>query len=424
MNNFAYKSNVINDLMYNTLTIEFPDGGENTIDETNIVSESMSLKQSICDGELRFGGCIASEFRISLMNTESRQFSGSLEGKWIVVKIVQTFPGDDLYPSTELEPSQELYPGGMISQYTRTVFVGFIDSAKVDKSDSNIRNIIAFDILAKAFNTDASGLLFNHWSNLARVGSVEEIMYTCLNEMHIVYRNTLLTSFATQEEREYRHINFDWLSGKEKISVGQLLQMCCEFLGVFGYIRPGLTTNDQGNVRGRFDVIVLSAISGSCDEDYTFYEELFVEEFKNVPYTHIIYKNADCGKTDNNGNVIDGRRTLTYVIPGVSGTRRDYDAADNILCDSNDQDFSNLLEGTNIKSRIAVNGKYSVLSATLDGRLWVELGDIICIFRQKTNLDGSFATGVETIYTYVLSRTLTGIQALTDHIESGGTLCI
>jgi hypothetical protein len=78
-----YEKFIINDLIRNELIITFPDNDAEPITEENIAFESMSLKRSICDSEaLIFGGCIASEFSIDLINTGSRSFSEGLGFPW------------------------------------------------------------------------------------------------------------------------------------------------------------------------------------------------------------------------------------------------------------------------------------------------------------------------------------------------------
>ena len=91
----SYQNGIINNLIENTIEIYFaddPDPEATKITQSNIVSESMTLKQSVCDSEtLTYGGCIASEFNIELLNTADRSFSSALTGKWISVKITQHY---------------------------------------------------------------------------------------------------------------------------------------------------------------------------------------------------------------------------------------------------------------------------------------------------------------------------------------------
>ena len=74
---------------------------------------------------------------------------------------------------------------------------------------------------------------------------------------------------------------------------------------------------------------------------------------------------------------------------------------------------------------------YQPLSASLDARLWVTVGSPIEILVSKTDVSGNYIDNngniitdgtivKESVKTYVLSRTITGIQAMTDKIEVKG----
>lgn len=86
--------------------------------------------------------------------------------------------------------------------------------------------------------------------------------------------------------------------------------------------------------------------------------------------------------------------------------------------------FENLFSGDTGKR---IHHKiYKPIEATLDGRLWVELGDMVQIKYYVTDADGNYAYNADgtpqtaTVTSYVLSRELTGIQALTDKITAKG----
>ena len=72
------------------------------------------------------------------------------------------------------------------------------------------------------------------------------------------------------------------------------------------------------------------------------------------------------------------------------------------------------------------NCSYTPLAATLDGRPWVQIGDGLEIESYVTDSNGDFVYDnagqpkKEKVKAYVLSRTLSGIKALTDSIEAKG----
>ena len=85
---YAIDRQLVDNLIENIVTIELQTFSGGTLVSTevlpaeNIISESLEIKQSICDSEeLRIGGCIPSQLTLNVMNT------GDLSGKRIVVKI-------------------------------------------------------------------------------------------------------------------------------------------------------------------------------------------------------------------------------------------------------------------------------------------------------------------------------------------------
>lgn len=71
--------------------------------------------------------------------------------------------------------------------------------------------------------------------------------------------------------------------------------------------------------------------------------------------------------------------------------------------------------------------EYKPVKVRLDARLWVKLGAPVRIYANKTDAEGGYiideTTGMpvkEIINTYIFTRTITGIQALTDEIETKG----
>lgn len=119
-----------------------------TLAPSQIVSESMELKQSICDNrELKLGGCIPSQLKLDVMNIglDSNGNRIDLSGKRIAVIIHLGDDSGDLYPNMALYPSDNLYPnqaGGQQKDYV--LFIGQIYSYK-KTSNRKISRIIAYD---------------------------------------------------------------------------------------------------------------------------------------------------------------------------------------------------------------------------------------------------------------------------------------
>ena len=451
----SYQNGIINHLIENEIEISFPDNDEATISQANIVSESMSLKQSICDSsELRFGGCIASEFNIKLMSTPERQFSSQLVGKWISVKITQHYsdPDEPIYPSDSLYPSDNLYPGSTVGSESFYVFSGYIDSAPVDKNDKNVYSVTAFDVIAKLYKEDITNWLYNYWKALEARPSFTDIITQCLkygSPVNIVEKNddagsvfyqavyeyvTFLNN--TRRVNEYYPLNRDWLKNQTELSKGELLKYACEALGTFGYINPNAG-------KGIFEMIRLSG----TPETYSFYERLEAEDFQSTGYTDFMFdvSGSNTNKTMSGVFVKNGALKGGISDAYDNAVEKPYDFTDNILLWEEVAETGRiqtntdcLINNSSIGTRLALNAEstdhsgqcafsaYQPLSASLDARLWVQTGAPITILVNKTDVNGDYVLDEnnniikEPVNTYVLSRTITGIQAMEDKIEVKG----
>ena len=446
----SYKNGIINHLTENEIEISFPDNDEATITQANIVSESMTLKQSICDSaELRFGGCIASEFNIKLMNTPERQFSSQLVGKWISVKITQHYsdPDELIYPSGSLYPSDSLYPGYTLGSQSFYIFSGYIDSAPVDKTDKNIFNIVAYDVLAKLYEADATNYLYSFFKNSSGTFSLDRLFTEVLSSANNTVSDIGTTGTAVIRNETYYNgsvnamvssftpSNEYWMTQKDKISFGMLLKGICEIFGVFGVIEPN-------SGKGSF---TFKRLTGPA-ETYAFYEELETEDYLSTGYTDFRFAVSGASR--------DGKSVLHGGLSAADDDAVDkvYDFSDNILIlqpyassgqGRTSTPFDFLVNNSDIGARLAMNpaaeghtgqctfSTYQPLSASLDARLWVTVGSPIEILVSKTDVSGNYIDNngniitdgtivKESVKTYVLSRTITGIQAMTDNIEVKG----
>lgn len=438
----SYKSGIINNLISNELLITFPDEDCADIGEENIASESMTLKQSLCDDdELRFGGCVASEFSIKLINTAERQFTAELTGKWISVKLIQHYADPDLaiYPSSSLYPSSNLYPGKAIGEKAFYIFSGFIDSARADKTDKNVLDIVAYDALAKLYETDATDFLYSFFTESSGTYGISRLLSNALSSQYnhtvdivssgitLYFGETYLSNISVGS---FEPVNDYWLSRKDKITFGNLIKSICELICVFG-------TMDPDSDKGKF---IFKRLKGTA-ETYEFYEKLEAEDYQSTGYTDFQFSVS--------GNDRTGKSVLGGGLTDQSDGAVDkiYDFSENILImqpyTSSGQGrvstpFDNLVNQSSVGTRLAMNAEstshtgqcsfssYQPLNAALDGRLWVSVGDPIEILVNETTVDGDWITDgsgnivKQSVKTYILSRTLTGIQALTDNIIAKG----
>ncbi len=420
-----YKSLIMNELLDNILeiTILNDDGlTVSTITEDNIVSESMTLKQEICDSEnFRFGGCIASEFDIQLIDTEEKTFSNDLVGKKIVVKLSQVYPLE-FYPSTDLYPSVDLYPGYHKLTQTWRLFVGTIDSAKIDDGNKHIHNIVAYDPIAKLYQSNVSNNLYN--ASTKDKATIRDLLSLCLESSEYSAEDFNLSS-------EYQYRNYYWEAEKQKnpngikITKGELLNDICDVSCGFGFFRPSeaklrlLNCNDS--------------IHGT--EKYDFYESLTTDEKSTSGFDGLFFPYAGKIEDKNNGGDWKNETGILSQNGLVVGEDPDesenyYDYSDNILAwdYSSDNSGSNLIKAyvlyNNLNDNLSTELDYVPITAVVEGRLWVEVGDTIIINEPETDLNGDFIYDNEgnqvftKVKSRVLSRTLTGIKALTDSIEA------
>lgn len=419
----TYKSKIINELMSNKLEIIFSDGKIQTITETNIESESMSLKQSICDEDrLKFGGCIASEFKIGLLNTVDRTFNpSSLVGSWIYVKLTQTFPsGSPLIPSNSLYPSDGLFLGESVATRAWYIFSGMIDKAEVNKTDQNKISITAYDVISQLYETDCTNSLQDLWSadsdgtSLYTVLAVISEKYTnlCGNPDAHFLSDSILDEIINKADKltvkKMKSYNKAWLNNSDKINYGQLLSYCAEMLGVFAFVKPA---SRKG---GSFEFVKLETDTTRA-EVYDFYETFYANKKSSGTYGTVRF---NIKPVDLTAKVLD--------LELFSG--KTYDMTDNIVVwEQNlgaNHELEDLFHG-NTGKRLHHN-YYTPIEATLDGRLWVELGDRIQIKYYVTDADGNYVYNddgtpkTDIVTSYVLSRELTGIQALTDKITAKG----
>lgn len=131
---------------YRELEIRFPNGDNETITGNNIIAESMSITRSINDGNLKLGGCIATQFELQLIGIRP----DAVQGKKIQAVLLEYSDQhyEVLYPRDNLIPSDSLIPDGHYSYNCteRIMFTGYVDKAARQKN-RQIVNITAFDDL-------------------------------------------------------------------------------------------------------------------------------------------------------------------------------------------------------------------------------------------------------------------------------------
>lgn len=436
--NDTYKQKIINELITNTLEVKFPlNSTISPIAEKNIVEESMVLRQSICDeNKLKFGGCISSQFELEIMDTDDRAFGTELVGKRISVILTQRFPdGTLLTPSDTRYPSAKLAPGENIRNWSWTIFNGYIDSCEANKDDNHKRKIVAYDILSRFYARDGTNDLYRWWRSKTttnmELGTIFGWVLKGSNIKDKVWYNEgynfnqSVTSRFAEVVNQAENLtagtlptyNKNWLASGEKITRGEVLRSICETLGVFGVIKSQQHRDEFVFVK----LPMLTTQKGGV-ETYDFYEDFKPEEYKTTPYDSV-----DVTRDDNSAS--NGKINVYQKIDGA--VNNTYDMTKNIFAYPGESTagvhpFPDIYTGGSLTDTYLRRSAYTPYTATVDGRLWVEVGDIAEFVVPKTNINGEYVVDdngniqKNKIRSYILSRTLTGIKALTDKIEAKG----
>lgn len=435
------KGHIINDLVENTVEILFPNNSDiATITMDNIVEESMTLKQSICsDNKLKFGGCIASEFTISVCDTENRIFGNEIKGKWIFVRLTQRYLGDYIYPSSTLYPSAKIYPGRQVQERTWDLFCGYVDKFQRDGDDKHIYKLTAYDYMAKLNQKDGTNALYKEWKSSSKdlgyiMKKFAKDLYTniTVNKSTGLLSGTYCEYGVVTKFYEFQTNNSNWLTGKnDKVSYGDVLRNCCEMLGAFAYV--GVYS---GRTYGIFQTVYLD--KNDKPEVYDFYEDLSYENYETKGYTTLKWKEGN----DLSGSNSKGKFTeykLETVVPS-SAQEQEYDLTNNIVvwqkAPSTEtalhylEDFFSYKDTKQTPNDVVnrfYNCSYTPFTATVDGRPWVQVGDNVQFNVYETDVNGAplYENGKQkmtVVSSVILSRTLSGIQALTDTLEAKGEL--
>lgn len=367
------------------------DFGDFQITNNRLYSESFELSESLCSqNELRFGCCEA-----SVLKFKCRNEFGELKNKWFDVSM-------------------------SLNGHTDTPFQ--IGSYRVfDSKPSGDRlytNVTAYDAMYGVINAEMvewyDGLIF---------------------PITLKYFRDSFFQYLGLEQVEVKLVNDDMLIEKtidaDSISGKQIITAICELNGVFGHInRQGffdyvtLAKRKQMIHPGMKNVYPGSGIyPGMMVDNYeeTLYpsEELFPSDYlfpldeaiRNYPHdvvtksryisceyedfeTQLISK-LQIRQEENDIGIIHGTGTNTYIVQ------------DNFLVYGKSSEELKVI-AERLFSKI--NGVYyRPFKVDLRGNLCIEVGDIVVVH-----------TKYKEVESYVLERTIKGIQALKDTFESKG----
>lgn len=438
---------------------------ELTIDNETIHQESVSIKESICDTEdLELGGCIASscEFEVSEIidnNIAGLEFNAELEVQDLNDNTVVTVPmGSYRVFSAKMENDADykkivaydaLYDAGVdVSNWYNSLFpvlgtqkvyvTGALEDVwkhgeySIDSSgnaDPDSLGISASENGDMTFLDTSTGKLYQSTQIETDTESETEeykwiLVYECTRNYRdeVIYGKTTVKEMRVSllehlgipyEEQDLPNDNMPvekTIEPSENSLTGtSILKYICEVNGGFGRM----------NRNGKFEVLILGSMglypeetlypdddlypmSGSENYEYfgTSDEDEDRAEYRSTTYEEYIVYSPTCitikGDTDDYGTTVGDNTNNPYVISG------------NILLygkgvESLKEVGKNILEYLQYVS-------YRPNTTTLQGLPYMEVGDMYSLDKRNDSVDS-----------YIFSRTLSGIQALTDEYESKGS---
>lgn len=348
-------------------------GTNQKIDNSMLEIGTFALEESLCsESELKFGACEANCVKFTARNT-----AGNIIGK--TISIEETIDGD----------SENPMPYGV-----------FKVASDVPTADRTKRQITAYDAMYDIINTDVkswyAGLSFpmtlKQFRNsfFAYLG-IKQVETSLVNDSMTVNK----TIVATQTDDSSAVTEESAISGKTVVTA------ICEINGCFGNI----------NRNGKFEYVFLKAITSALypAEDLFPSDNLFpsdantesmtghyitfdYEDFQSKAITQLEIKTSE----DNAGAIV-GTAGNNYSITG------NFLVSDKIGAEL-EQIANNLLP-------IMAQAAYTpIKSCTCVGNPCLTLGEPI-----------RFNTTREIVETYLLQRTLTGVQSKRDSISAQGT---
>lgn len=348
-------------------------GTNQKIDNSMLEVGTFSLEESLCsESELKFGACEANCVKFTARNT-----AGSINGR--TISISETVDGDSENPM---------------------LYGVFKVASDVPTADRTKRQITAYDAMYDIINSDVkawyAGLSFPMTlkqfrdSFFAYLG-IEQAVATLPNDSMTVNK----TIVATQTDDSSAVTEESSISGKTVVTA------ICEINGCFGNI----------NRDGKFEYVFLKAIVSALypAEDLFPADNLFPSDANTESMTghYITFDYEDFQSKAITQLEIKTSNDNAGAIVGTAGNN--YSITGNFLV--SDKTGAELKQIANNLLPIMAQAAYTpIKSCTCVGNPCLTLGEPI-----------RFNTTREIVETYLLQRTLTGVQSKRDSISAQGT---
>ena len=348
-------------------------GTNQKIDNSMLEIGTFALEESLCsESELKFGACEANCVKFTARNT-----AGNIIGKTIAIE--ETIDGD----------SENPMPYGV-----------FKVASDVPTADRTKRQITAYDAMYDIINTDVkswyAGLSFpmtlKQFRNsfFAHLG-IAQVETSLVNDSMTVNK----TIVATQTDDSSAVTEESAISGKTVVAA------ICEINGCFGNI----------NRNGKFEYVFLKAITSALypAEDLFPADNVFPSDANTESMTghYITFDYEDFQSKAITQLEIKTSEDNAGAIVGTAGNN--YSITGNFLV--SDKTGAELEQIANNLLPIMKQAAYTpIKSCTCVGNPCLTLGEPI-----------RFNTTREIVETYLLQRTLTGVQSKRDSISAQGT---
>ena len=390
---------------YRELEIRFPNSDNETIKGSNIIAESMTITRSICDGNLKLGGCISTQFELQLIGISPDKVQGRKIQAVFLEYSDQHY--EVLYPRDNLIPSDSLIPDGHYSYNCteRIMFTGYVDKAARQKN-RQIVNITAYDDLYR-LGCQNVAIWFSgraeYSGNAYIMGLLESLFTSQIGYDEQANPNGMQWILRWQTSAENNNYtrplslskNLAETLYKGDILAVDILKAANELMGLFGYITP------EGKYTTMSIVEKLPVtISRWIDLEF---EEYTTEQIDIVSFDYYDSRKMTFGRS--------------------SSTKSCYYSDDNILtrCSTNYDTVKNLIKNVANAGKLTVGNinnvgyKYRPFKLTTIDKLLpsgVGLGSRVHIATGESDMPW--------VNSFVFQEKITGIQSLKYELSAEG----
>lgn len=380
MVDYQYSNLFLKDSVDKQLNIVSDDGKIN-ITNTELHQEKFELTESLCsESELTFGACEAGMIKFTVSNVFL-----PMKGKWLTAKM--TLDGHEDKP----------FQIGRYKVYSDT-----------PTADRTCRDVVAYDALYDILSSDVADWynqvlpqkdstvtlkqfrdsFFNHFG-------VEQEEVSLVNDEMIIEKTVEVTasSSGSSDTAEKSTIG-EAMSGKEVLSCILEINGCMGNIGRDGKFRYVYLTQEMQGLYPANDLYPADDLYPRNPKSTSISKSQYI----SAQYKDYIVRTIDklqIREKENDIGVIVGDGGNTYVIEGNF-----------LVYGKETKELNKIGEKTLSKIKGII---YTPFSADCKGNPCLEVGDAVRL-----------TTKYELIETYILKRTLKGIQALRDDLEADG----